>query len=99
MEQSSGWVLRLITFSQLVSLSTNVQITDILLPDTFQGNIQPQSDINIIFLIALYLEGTKTGMLLDCEYNYTKEDRDSIEIKWYFKQVQTVDRNYIFESE
>ena len=30
-------------------------------------------------------------MLLDCEYNYTKEDRDSIEIKWYFKQV---DGNY-----
>ena len=26
-------------------------------------------------------------MVIDCVYNYTLADRDSLEVKWYFKQV------------
>ena len=40
MEQSSWPVLTLLTLCQLVTNIDNVQITDILLPDTFQGNNQ-----------------------------------------------------------
>ena len=86
MEQSSWPVVTLLTLSQLLTNIHNVQITDILLPDTFQGNNQLTASSQASSS-SLYVEGTKTGMLLDCEYNYTKEDRDSIEIKWYFKQV------------
>ena len=71
----------------MVANILSVQITDILLPDTFQGNLQHFQCSTSVLLMILIVEGTKTGMLLDCEYNYTKEDRDSLEIKWYFKQV------------
>ena len=40
MEQTSWPVLTLLTLSQLVPDIANVQITDLLLPDTFQGNPQ-----------------------------------------------------------
>ena len=75
----------------MVANILSVQISDIILPDTFQGNLQPPAlpvqHLSSVLLMILIVEGTKTGMLLDCEYNYTKEDRDSLEIKWYFKQV------------
>ena len=33
-----------------------------------------------------FREGSRSSVLLDCVYNYTMEDRDSLEVKWYFRQ-------------
>ena len=33
-----------------------------------------------------FQEGTRSSVLLDCDYNYTEADRESLEVKWYFRQ-------------
>ena len=76
--QLAGLVLSL-----LLSRVDNVEITALWLPDTFQGNLHLSRPSHTVRLT----EGSQTSMLIDCVYNYTLADRDSLEIKWYFKQV------------
>lgn len=68
----------------LVSRVDNVNITALWLPDTFQGNPPFSQHSDTVSLT----EGSRTSMVIDCVYNYTLADRDSLEVKWYFKQVR-----------
>ena len=70
-------------FLSLVSRVDNVNITALWVPDTFQGNLPFCRHSDTVSLT----EGSRTSMVVDCVYNYTLADRDSLEIKWYFKQV------------
>jgi len=41
--------------------------------------------ISSLWVPETFLSGTVSSTVLDCVYNYTKEDRDSLEVKWYFR--------------
>merc|ERR1719471_1496083 len=43
-------------------------------------------NITALWVPDTFQEGSRTSMVVDCVYNYTLADRDSLEIKWYFKQ-------------
>ena len=43
-------------------------------------------EITALWVPEPFMEGSKTSVLMDCVYNYTERDRDSLEIKWYFRQ-------------
>ena len=42
--------------------------------------------ISALWIPEPFQEGSKTSVLLDCVYDYNDSDRDSLEIKWYFRQ-------------
>ena len=43
-------------------------------------------EITALWVPDPFQEGSKSSVLLDCVYNYEVEDRDSLEVKWYFRQ-------------
>ena len=52
---------------------------------TFLGYISPV-EITNLWVPKPFQEGDKTSVLLDCVYSYEEEDRDSLEVTWYFRQ-------------
>ena len=41
--------------------------------------------ISSLWVPAPFLSGTVSSTVLDCVYNYTEADRNSLEVKWYFR--------------
>ena len=52
---------------------------------TFLGYTSPV-EITNLWVPEPFQEGDKTSVLLDCVYSYEEEDRDSLEVTWYFRQ-------------
>ena len=44
-------------------------------------------EITALWVPDPFQEGSKSSVLLDCVYNYEVEDRDSLEVKWYFNRA------------
>ena len=42
-------------------------------------------NITSIWVPETFLSGTVSSAVLDCVYNFTEADRDSLEVKWYFR--------------
>ena len=43
-------------------------------------------EITALWVPESFQEGSKSSVLLDCVFDYEDSDRDSLEIKWYFRQ-------------
>ena len=56
---------------------------------TFLKCVSPV-EITALWVPEPFLEGKKTSVLLDCVYRYEEEDRNTLEVKWYFKQGKTI---------
>ena len=51
----------------------------------FIGYVSPV-EITTLWMPVPFREGNKTSVLLDCIYTYDEEDRNSLEVTWYFRQ-------------
>ena len=60
--------------------------TPILLLITVTPLLVDSVQISKVWVPEPFREGSRSSVLLDCVYNYTMEDRDSLEVKWYFRQ-------------
>ena len=48
--------------------------------------VAPVVEITNLWIPEAFQEGTRTSVILDCVYDYDEDDRDSLEVKWYFRQ-------------
>ena len=60
--------------------------TPVLLLLTVTPLLVHSVQISKVWVPEPFREGSRSSVLLDCVYNYTMEDRDSLEVKWYFRQ-------------
>ena len=51
----------------------------------FLGYVSP-AEITTLWMPGPFREGNRTSVILDCIYTYEEEDRDSLEVTWYFRQ-------------